>query len=119
MQTKKEFAVITLLLLVGIVHATTWYVHPDSVLNSIQNGLDSCFAGDTVLVAPGIYLENVTWPAVQGIKLFSEFGTNTIIDGGNDTNVIYINVAVDSMTVIHGFTIQKWNSRYLLRWHLP
>ncbi len=107
MQARKKFAVMTLLL-VSVAHATTWYVHPDSALNSIQAGLDSCFTDDTVLVAPSTYYENITWPDVQGIKLLSESGAGTtIIDGNSDTNVIYINVAVDSTTVIHGFTIQN------------
>lgn len=48
--------VFALLLSVETVHAdrTIWYVHPDSALNTIQTGLDSCADNDIVLVAPGM-----------------------------------------------------------------
>lgn len=38
---------------------------------TIQSGLVACSTGDTVLVQPGTYLENVYWPNVGNIKLFS------------------------------------------------
>lgn len=46
-----------LLLSAGTVSAGVWYVKPDStgqVIN-IQAGIDSCEAGDTVLVSPGVF----------------------------------------------------------------
>jgi hypothetical protein len=38
---------------IGLARAdrTVWYVHPDSALNTIQAGLDSCADNDIVLVA--------------------------------------------------------------------
>jgi parallel beta-helix repeat protein len=89
--------------------ATVLYVHPDSSLNSIQVALDSCDANDTVLVAPGIYCENIIWPYVQGINLLSEFGPDTtIIDGNKDGSVIYMSLmAEDSATLISGFTLRN------------
>lgn len=85
-----------------------WYVHPDSTLNSIQQGLDSCSVSDTVLVAPAIYYENLVWPNTQGICLISEYGSDTtIIDGDSTARVITIATYVDTMTIIKGFTIQR------------
>ncbi len=98
--------VIMILFLFNITHATVWYVHPDSTQNCIQDCLVACTTGDTVLVGPGTYFENINWPDVQSIKLISEFGRDTtIINGGDTGRVITLSVAVDSSTVIRGFTI--------------
>jgi nitrous oxidase accessory protein NosD len=87
---------------------TVWYVHPDSALNSIQTTLDSCSANDIVLVGPGTYVENITWPNTQGIKLISERGYEaTVIDGDSVDRVIYLPYAFDTNTVIRGFTLRR------------
>ncbi len=99
---------IAVLFYLSTVYATVWYVHPDSALNSIQAGLDSCSTGDTVLVAAGIYIENLVWPNTQGLDLMSELGPDTtIINGGNSARVIDIATVVDSTTTIMGFTIRN------------
>lgn len=94
---------------VGHLYGSVWYVHPDSTLNSIQAGLDTCVAGDTVLVGAGIYYENIMWPYLQGIRLISEHGPDTtVIDGNEDGSVINLSLMQeDSTTTIHGFTIQN------------
>jgi hypothetical protein len=87
---------------------TVWYVHPDSSLNSIQDALDSCSTGDIVLVGPGRYVENIVWPYTHGIKLISERGYEaTVIDADSAGSGIVIKMAVDTTTVIRGFTIQN------------
>jgi len=82
--------------------------------STIQCGLDSALAGDTVLVQPGIYYENIIWPFKNGIKLFSiDIPDSTIIDGSNNGSVIYISVdsvIIDTSTIIKGFKIQNGNS---------
>lgn len=90
-------------------HATVWYVHPDSALNSIDVALSSCSDDDTVLVAAGTYNENIRWPNTQGIDLVSESGPDiTIIDGRGLSYVFLIFLRpVDSTTIISGFTIQN------------
>lgn len=101
---------IVILYLYGTAYAerTVWYVHPDSALNSIQTGLDSCADNDIVLVGPGTYYENIIWPNIQGIHLMSEFGPDqTIIDGDAVGRVITIASGVDSTTIIREFTIQN------------
>jgi hypothetical protein len=88
-------------------HATVWYVHPDSTLNSVQSALDYCSANDTVLVGPGIYYESLVWPSVLGIDLVSEYGPDsTVIDGNGGGSVLVIASPVDSSTLVEGFTIQ-------------
>jgi len=101
--------IVSLIFTFNTAHAdrTVWYVHPDSAINSIQAGLDSCADNDIVLVAPGTYVENVIWPNTQGIHLISEMGPElTIIDGDSAESVIICSTSVNN-TIIRGFTVQN------------
>ena len=107
---RKGLLYIAMLFLCGTVNAerTIWYVHPDSTLNTIQVGLDSCADNDIVLVAPGTYVENIIWPNTQGIHLISELGAElTIIDGGGTETVIACTSSVDTTTMIRGFSVRN------------
>ena len=107
------WTLFVLLCLIGKTDARIWYVHPDSTLNAIQTGLNSCSSNDTVLVAPGIYQENIFWSLLNGIKLFGEYGADsTIIDGNSFSCVIYFSgmANIDTTTIIKGFTIQNGGS---------
>jgi hypothetical protein len=102
--------IVAMLILCGTVYAerTIWYVHPDSSLNTIQAGLDSCVDSDIVLVGPGTYYENIVWPNTQGIHLISELGPEvTLIDGGSIGNVIVCSTGLDSTTMIRGLTVRN------------
>lgn len=100
--------ILLFLFLFSTANATVWYIHPDSTLNSIQAGLDSCNTDDTVLVGPGTYYENIIWPNTQGIVLVSEFyPDSTIIDGDSTGRVMEITTGIDSTTIINGFTIRN------------
>jgi parallel beta-helix repeat protein len=87
--------------------ATTWYVHPDSALSSIQSGLNTAAAGDTVLVAPGTYAEGIIWPDRDGIKLLSEFGPEVTTINGGTSRAILMSKYHSGTTVIDGF--KTWN----------
>ncbi len=77
--------------------------------SSIQAALTAAQSGDTVLVQPGTYYENIFWPDVNGIKLISAGdSSNTIIDGGGNGSVVYMNpstATIDGTTEIRGFKI--------------
>ncbi len=76
--------------------------------SSLQQALDSASESDTILVAPGIYMENLVWPSTQGIKLFSTAGAdNTILEIEDTGSVCAINSGVDTSTIIRGFTFRK------------
>ncbi len=104
---------VIMALLVTAANAMVWYVHPDSAQNCIQDCLDSCSTGDTVLVGPGVYSEHITWPNTQGIDLTSEYGADmTYIDGGGTDHVLSITTVVDTATKISGFTVQYGYAEY-------
>lgn len=75
---------------------------------TITHALHSAAEGDTVLVAPGEYYENVVWSSAQSLKLRSEGGAEvTSIDGMGVESVIRILTAIDSTTIVRGFTIKN------------
>jgi len=87
---------------------------------TIQQGIDASADGDTVLVQPGTYVENINFNG-HNIVLGSQFLTTgdtsyistTIIDGDSAGTVVIFENGEDSTTVINGFTIQNgYDYRY-------
>ena len=76
----------------------------ENAKRTIQKGIDAASDSDTVLVADGIYYENV-YISSKAITLMSQSGvTNTIIDGGQSVkNVVTFDYADNSS--ISGFSI--------------
>jgi hypothetical protein len=80
-------------------------VVPDSAA-TIAAGLGMAGYGDTVLVKPGQYEENIVWPGTGGIKLYSEAGPDsTVIAGGGNGRVIQFGSGLTRATEIRGFGI--------------
>lgn len=81
---------------------------------TIQEGIDSCSDGDTVLVEPGTYVENINFNG-HNIVLGSLFLTTgdttyieeTVIDGDSSGPVITVSYWIDSTATITGFSIQN------------
>ena len=81
------------------VLATTYYVNPGE---SIQSAIDSASYGDTVEVAAGTYVENITLK--NGVALVGAGAASTTIDGAANGTVVGCSIS-DPNTVLSGFTI--------------
>ena len=92
-------------------YGTTINVPADST--TIQTGINGAEEGDTVLVAAGTYVENLTWPSTNGIKLIGSGEDDCFIDGNQNASVIRFEEDLGgiSTTLITGFTIQNGNAQ--------
>jgi len=112
MKVLKSFLVF--LFLICAVEATIIRIPANQP--SIQSGINTANNGDTVLVAPGIYVENIDYKG-KSIVVGSWFLTTgdtsyisqTVIDGNRTGSVVSI-MAGDSMSVLCGFTITHGKS---------
>lgn len=93
---------------------------------SISSAMESANQGDTLLIYPGTYFENVTLD--KDIALMSLFGTtgneiyidSTIVDGGNNSSVIAkekfnydsIEVVITGLTIQNGFARSALDDYY-------
>jgi hypothetical protein len=83
---------------------------PDNY-STIQAGIDAAVNGDTVLVRNGIYpLTAAIDFKGKAITVRSERGaSNCILDGQNETRVVYFHSDEGSNSVLQGFTIRNGN----------
>lgn len=103
--------------------AATWYVDDsvaasgdgkswESAFQKIQEGIDAASDGDTVTVAEGTYLENISFGG-KNIVLTSTEPTNvdvtanTIIDGNEAGSVVTFDGTEDATCSLEGFTIRN------------
>jgi hypothetical protein len=103
---------ISIVLLFFSVNAFSTIILVPTTYTSIQAALNAASLGDTVLVSPGIYYENIIWPQIQGIKLLSAGDSaNTFIDANHIGRPITFTgqVSLDTTTIIKGFTIRNGN----------
>jgi hypothetical protein len=99
--------------LTNVAQGATWYVHPDSTLNTIQAGVDLSSNGDTVLVAAGTYTGDGNRDIDFGgkaIAVVSESGLDaTVIDcegtASNPHRGFYFHSEEGSNSIVQGFTI--------------
>ena len=107
---KKLFLFVFSLLCAGIVNAAILNVPAE--YSTIQTGIDSSSVGDTVLVQPGTYVENINYNGknivVGSLFLISQdtsYISQTVIDGNQNGSVVKFESGEDSTAVLCGFTI--------------
>ncbi|MCF7918378.1 MAG: right-handed parallel beta-helix repeat-containing protein [Candidatus Cloacimonetes bacterium] len=114
----KKTTFIILVLIFSLNLMSTLINVPDagSGIFDIQSGIEISVDGDTVLVAPGIYYENINFIGKK-ITIASEFifsGDDddiegTIIDGGGVDTVVRMESGEDTLSYLCGFVIRNGN----------
>ena len=108
---KRIHLMIIVLMSICSLSATTIGVPQDAA--TIQAGIDVAIDGDSVLVYPGTYVENINF-AGKAILVKSLCGRDlTIIDGNQSGSVVLLISGEGEGTVLDGFTITNgtgWNN---------
>ncbi|MBN1352602.1 right-handed parallel beta-helix repeat-containing protein [candidate division KSB1 bacterium] len=114
MKNKKIIAlnkIAMILFLSRLLHAQDIINVPASY-NTIQSAINYANNGDTILVAAGIYYENINFKG-KAIIVKSEAGPEaTIIDGSQAGSVVTFSSGEDTTSVISGFTITNGKAQY-------
>lgn len=77
---------------------------------TITEAINACGTGDSILVQPGTYYENIHFGG-KGISIQSTDGAEmTVISGIDDISVVFLTGEPTQTSVLDGFTIQNGNS---------
>jgi len=88
-------------------------IHVPTDVPTIQAGIDASSNGDTVLVSPGTYNENINFngkavTVTSGASSFADtLAASTIISGASDGPVVVFRSSESSASVLNGFTIRN------------
>lgn len=81
-------------------------IHVPADQSTIQAGINAANTGDTVLVAPGTYFENIDFNG-KAITVTSSGGAaSTILDGGQKAPAVLFDKGETRASILSGFTIQ-------------
>ena len=99
-----SFTLLMLIGLAGVATAAILRVPADQA--TIQGAINAAAKGDTVLIAPGTYFENINFGG-KAITVTSEQGPPaTIIDGGSSGPVVTFGTGETTQSVLSNLTLQ-------------
>src|SRR5690349_1228431 len=96
-----------LLLLVSAAAKAQNTIHVPADQPTIQAGINAASPGDTVLVAPGTYVENINFNGKAITVTSSNGAASTIIDGNAAGTVVTFNQNESAGALLNGFTIRN------------
>jgi len=110
----KIILILSLLLGITVSVSSAHTIHVPADTATIQGGISLAVDGDTVLVQPGTYLENINFSGkniVLGSLLLTTGDTSyvsqTVIDGDRNGSVICFPPGSNTTTILSGFTINN------------
>ncbi|MCF7918935.1 MAG: T9SS type A sorting domain-containing protein [Candidatus Cloacimonetes bacterium] len=113
--------VILLLFMTSIMSAAVINIPGDYAL--IQAGIEVSVDGDTVLVEPGTYVENIDFYGknitVSSLYITTQdtiFISQTIIDGNQNGSVVSFTGNEDSTAVLSGFTLINGSGTFIIEY---
>lgn len=115
----RAFDLVLIFLSVGVVSASATIINVPDDYGTIQQGIDASSDGDTVLVQPATYFENINF---NGHNIFlgslflttgdTSFIEQTVIDGDQQGSVVTFENGETANSVIEGFTITNGSGTY-------
>ena len=111
---QKVFAIIVTLY---FFHSATLTAQAETVIrvpsdySAIQSAIEAAADGDTVVVAPGVYVENINFLGKSIVVESEEGPETTVIDGNELGSVVTFNSGEGPESILRGFTVRNGHTR--------
>jgi hypothetical protein len=106
-RSRAAFRICQILFLVSTTAIAQNTINVPADQPTIQGAINVAASGDTVLVAPGTYVENINFSGKAITVTSSSGAASTIIDGNVAGSVVTFNQGESNSAVLNGFTIQN------------
>ncbi|MHC4941527.1 MAG: right-handed parallel beta-helix repeat-containing protein [Planctomycetota bacterium] len=107
---KNAIILIAVLFIPAIAYPAVIHVPGDQP--TIQAGIDAAVNGDSVLVAPGTYVENINFNGKDILVKGTSGAIYTVIDAGSAGSGVIFQLGETSNAVLEGFTITNGTGTY-------